>query len=107
MIAKGLIVDDGGAAFGWGVEQGHLGKTEIFCKFDPHNAEAQQAVDAWHFEQSDRAFKERYFALLGYRNEANATEEIGKALSSYHKWWFAIQKELDPNRVSPEGGALV
>ena len=31
LIAKGLIVDDGGAFFGWGVEQGHLGKTEIFC----------------------------------------------------------------------------
>ncbi|TAJ93584.1 MAG: FAD-binding oxidoreductase [Gammaproteobacteria bacterium] len=107
LIAKGLIVDDGGAAFGWGVEQGHLGKTEIFCKFDPHNAEAQKAVDAWHFEQSDRAFKERYFALLGYRNEPNATEEIGQALSSYHKWWNEIQKAFDPNRVSPEGGALV
>jgi glycolate oxidase len=27
LIKKGLIVDDGGAFFGWGVEQGHLGKT--------------------------------------------------------------------------------
>ena len=24
---KGLITDDGGGFFGWGVEQGHLGKT--------------------------------------------------------------------------------
>ena len=107
LIEKGLIVDDGGAAFGWGVEQGHLGKTEIFCKFDPQNAEAQKAVDEWHRSQAERALKERYFVLIGYRNEPNAKEEIGKELSSYHKWWLAIQKELDPNRVSPEGGALV
>lgn len=107
LIEKGLIVDDGGAAFGWGVEQGHLGKTEIFCKFDPLNPEAQAAVDAWHFEQSDRAFKERYFALLGYRNEPNAKEDIGRELSNYHKWWNELQKAFDPNRVSPEGGALV
>ena len=33
--------------------------------------------------------------------------EIGRSLSNYDKWWYAIQKELDPNRVSPEGGALV
>ena len=102
LIAKGLIVDDGGAFFGWGVEQGHLGKTEIFCKFDPQNPEAKAAVEAWHKEQSTRAFKERYFALL-----AGQDEEIGRGLSNYHIWWNEIQKELDPNRVSPEGGALV
>lgn len=103
LIEKGLIVDDGGASFGWGVEQGHLGKTEIFCKFDPQNAVAKQAVQAWHDEQSSRAFKERYFALLS----PGQPEEIGKALSNYHVWWNKLQKELDPNRVSPEGGALV
>ena len=102
MIEKGLIVDDGGAAFGWGVEQGHLGKTEIFCKYDPHNPEADQAVEKWHKEQSERAFRENYFALLVEKNP-----EIGKALCNYDKWWNAIQKEFDPNRVSPEGGALV
>ena len=31
LIKAGHIVDDGGGFFGWGVEQGHLGKTEIFC----------------------------------------------------------------------------
>jgi glycolate oxidase len=102
LIAKGLIVDDGGAAFGWGVEQGHLGKTEIFCKFDPQNPVAKKAVEDWHKEQSARAFKERYFALPQGQNE-----EIGRGLSNYHRWWNEIQKELDPNRVSPEGGALV
>ena len=46
---------------------------------------------------------ERYFALLA----PGQPDEIGKSLSNYHLWWRAIQKELDPNRVSPEGGALV
>lgn len=102
LIEKGLIVDDGGAFFGWGVEQGHLGKTEIFCKFDPQNPVAKKAVEDWHREQSERALKERYFALLMGQNE-----EIGRSLSNYHTWWNRIQKELDPNRVSPEAGALV
>ena len=102
LIAKGLIVDDGGAFFGWGVEQGHLGKTEIFCKFDPQNLEAKTAVEEWQKEQSTRAFNERYCALLAGQNE-----EIGRGLSNYHLWWNKIQKALDPNGVSPEAGALV
>ena len=82
LIAQGLIVDDGGAAFGWGVEQGHVGKTEIFCKFDPHNPVAKKAVKEWHSTQSARAFNERYFALLA----PGQSEEIGRGLSNYHLW---------------------
>ena len=102
LIQKGLIVDDGGAFFGWGVEQGHLGKTEIFCKFDPQNPEAKTAVENWNKEQSARAFKERYFAAL-----MGPTEEIGPGLSNYHLWWDKITKSLDPNGVVPAAGALV
>jgi len=64
-------------------------------------------VDEWHRSQCERALKERYFVLIGYRNEPNATEEISRELSTLHKWWHAIQKELDTNRVSPDAGALV
>ena len=53
LIEKGLIADDGGGFFGWGVENGHLGKTEIFCKFSPMNPEAWKGVDGWFDEQSD------------------------------------------------------
>ena len=102
LIEKGLIVDDGGAFFGWGVEQGHLGKTEIFCRFDPQNPEAAEAVETWHKTQSQRAFDERYFALL-----MGATDEIGRGVSNYHLWWDKINKALDPNGVTPEAGALV
>jgi len=102
LIKKGYIVDDGGAFFGWGVEQGHLGKTEIFCKYDPRNAEAKKAVETWQREQTARAFKERYFA-----STMGPQDEIGPALSNYHLWWRKLVKALDPNGVSPEGGALV
>ena len=102
LIKKGLIVDDGGAFFGWGVEQGHLGKTEIFCKFSPSNPEAKKAVETWQKEQTARAFKERYFA-----STMGPQEEIGPALSNYHLWWRKLLRAIDPNGVSPEGGALV
>jgi glycolate oxidase len=102
LIKKGLIVDDGGAFFGWGVEQGHLGKTEIFCKFSPSNPEAKKAVETWQKEQTARAFKERYFA-----STMGPQDEIGPALSNYHLWWRKLLRAIDPNGVSPEGGALV
>jgi glycolate oxidase len=106
LIEKSLIVDDGGAFFGWGVEQGHLGKTEIFCKFDPLNAEAKAAVEAWQKEQGLRALKERYFA-----NTLTSDEEvervIGPSLSNYHLWWRKLTAAIDPNGVTPGGGALV
>ena len=103
LIEKGLIVDDGGAFFGWGVEQGHVGKTEIFCKFDPQNETAKKAVEQWHKEQGDRAFRERYFAsLMGEKNP-----DISKGMCNYDVWWQKIQEALDPLGVSPEPGALV
>ncbi len=103
LIEKGLIVDDGGAFFGWGVEHGHLGKTEIFCRYDPSNAEAKKAVEEWHKEQTTKAFNERYFALTMGR----PADEIGPTLSNYHIWWKKLKEAIDPNGVSPEIGALV
>ena len=102
LIEKGLIMDDGGAFFGWGVEQGHLGKTEIFCKFDPGNPEAKAAVEGWQKEQNHRAFTERYFA-----STMGPQDEIGPALLNYNLWWQKITEALDPNGVSPLGGSLV
>ena len=77
LIKKGLIVDDGGAFFGWGVEQGHLGKTEIFCKFDPQNPEAKEAVEAWQKEQSMRG-------LL--RNATSLTHSRAKQMLRLMRW---------------------
>lgn len=102
LIEKGYIVDDGGAFFGWGVEQGQLGKTEIFCKYDPSNSEAKKAVETWQKEQTARAFQEHYFA-----STIDATPEIGKALCNYDVWWKKITQAMDPNGCAPEGGSLV
>ena len=90
-------MDDGGAFFGWGVEQGHLGKTEIFCKFNPQNPEAKAAVANWQKEQLERAFKERYFARA-----VGPAEEIGPALSNYHLWWKKVKESIDPNNAAAE-----
>jgi glycolate oxidase len=102
LIKKGYIVDDGGAFFGWSVEQGHLGKTEIFCKYDPTNEEARAAVLNWQKEQATRAFKEGYFAMT-----LGASDEIGAALCNYLTWWRKIQAAIDPNHVAADIGINV
>jgi len=102
LIQKGLILDDGGGFFGWGVEQGHLGKTEIFCAYNPQRQEAVEAVQKWRDEQKARAVRERYFA-----ETMDNSEEVSKDLCNYLIWWRKIHKALDPNDVSPEAGSLV
>jgi glycolate oxidase len=103
LIEKGLIADDGGGFFGWGVEHGHLGKTEIFCKFSPMNPEAWEAVDTWIAAEGARALDEKYFALtMGSAERIDA--KIGPALSNYHLWWDRVLAALDPNQVIPDRG---
>jgi glycolate oxidase len=103
LIEKGLIADDGGGFFGWGVEHGHLGKTEIFCKFSPMNPEAWKAVDKWTEEQAARALDEKYFALTMAPLD-QIDSRIGPALSNYHLWWDKFLAAFDPNQVIPEKG---
>ena len=103
LIEKGLIVDDGGGFFGWGVEQGHLGKTEIFCKFNPVNPEALDAVAGWAAEQWGRALGEGYFGNTMADDETLHTK-VGPALSDFHVWWERFLEEFDPNGVVPNGG---
>ena len=102
LIKDGHIVDDGGGFFGWGVEQGHLGKTEIFCLFSPANPVAQAAVEGWQAQETDRAFRENYFA-----STMSTTAEINKALGGYFTYWEEITKAMDPNGACPAGGSLV
>jgi glycolate oxidase len=102
LIQKGYIVDDGGAFFGWGVEQGHLGKTEIFCKYSPAYTEAKKAVEDWQKSEARRAFTEKYFA-----STIGADEEVNQALCNFNDIWKKLVKTIDPNGVSPEAGSLV
>jgi glycolate oxidase len=103
LIERGLITDDGGGFFGWGVEQGHLGKTEIFCKYSPRDEEARAAVGTWAKEQAARAVDEKYFALTIAALDDIETR-IGPALSNYHLWWYKVLDALDPNGVIPDKG---
>ena len=103
LIEKGLIADDGGGFFGWGVEHGHLGKTEIFCKFSPSNPESWKAVDAWEHDQNARAVDEKYFAITMVSDE-EVERRVGPALSNYHQWWYKTLEMLDPNGVIPAKG---
>jgi glycolate oxidase len=102
LIEKDLVVDDDGAFFGWGVEQGHLGKTEIFCRYDPVKPGAEEAVLKWKAEQQKRASDEHYFAMLW-----GPEDEIGKSLCNYQLWWSKLKKAIDPNGVALEAGSLV
>jgi hypothetical protein len=74
----------------------------VFCKFDPQNLKAKEAVENWSIAQSKRAYEESYFA-----NTMRPLDEIGPGLSDFHLWWRKVTKALDPNNVSPEAGALV
>jgi glycolate dehydrogenase FAD-linked subunit len=103
LIEQGLIADDGGGFFGWGVEHGHLGKTEIFCKFSPMNPKAWEGVDKWVEEQAGRALDEKYFSLT-MAPQDQIDNKIGPALSNYHLWWYKALAALDPNEVIPEKG---
>jgi len=40
-----------------GDEQGHLGHTEIFCRFDQSNSESAKAVQEWQKKVGERALE--------------------------------------------------
>lgn len=104
LIKQGLIVDDGGAFFGWGVEQGHLGKTESFCRYSPFMPEQKAAVDNWIRTQTARAFNEHYFVNLYLEGQM---EKVGPGLCNYHLWWKKFRQAIDPKGVTPEGGTAL
>jgi len=90
LIEKGLVVDDGGAFFGWGVEHGHLVRRKYFAD-TISEAGAEEAVQKWKAEQQKRASDEHYFAMLW-----GPEDEIGKGLCNYQSWWSKIKKAIDP-----------
>jgi glycolate oxidase len=104
LIDRGLVVDDGGALFGWGVENGHLGKTELTCKFEFTNKEAEKAVVGWLEEQSARAYNEHYFANFYL---AGQFEKVGPGLCNFDLWWKKAENAIDPNSLTDVGGALL
>ena len=104
LIKQGLIIDDGGSFFGWGVEHGHIGKTECLCRYGIFEPKAKEAVEKWTREQTMRAFNEHYFANLYLEG---MMDKAGPGLCNYHIWWRKLRKTIDPNGVTPEGGSAL
>jgi glycolate oxidase len=99
LIEKGLAVDDGAAffgCFGWGVEQGHLGKSEIFYRptADP---EAAKAAAEWRRETNMRALEGCFAVPMGLPPEI-----VGPRISNYLSWLGKINEAFDPNGVVPK-----
>ena len=100
-IEKGLAMDDGAAffgCFGWGVEHGHLGKSEIFYR----PTEAPGAVEAaaeWRKETNMRALDGCFAVPMGLPPDI-----VGPRISNYLAWLAKINGAFDPNGVIPKLG---
>ncbi len=101
LIKKGLVVADDGQQFGWGEEQGHLGHTEIFCRYNPYDAEAFKAVHDWMDKIGRAAIKGHYAVPV---NTAIPIEEIGAHVCNYHVWLGRLKKAFDPNLIGARTG---
>ena len=104
LIEKGLIADDGGGFFGWGVEQGHLGKTEIFCKYSAAGCGGSGGRRTRGRRSRRPAPSTRSTSRSRSRRSKTSTHTIGPALSNYHLWWYKVLDAFDPNGVIPDKG---
>jgi glycolate oxidase len=101
LIKKGLVIADDGQQFGWGEEQGHLGHTEIFCRYNPYDEKSSQAVQKWMERVGKRAL-DGCFAVPSMG--VLPVDVIGKRVSNYHAWFGKIKKAFDPNGVGEQTG---
>jgi glycolate oxidase len=101
LIAKGLVIADDGQQFGWGEEQGHLGHTEIFCRYNPYDEKSSEAVQKWMERVGKRAL-DGCFAVPSMG--VLPIEVVGKKVSNYHIWFGKLKKAFDPNGVGEQTG---
>ncbi len=101
LIEKGLVIADDGQQFGWGEEGGHLGHTEIFCRYNPYDEKSSKAVQDWLAKVGKRAL-DGCFAVpsMGIL----PIDVIGKRASNYHIWFGKLKKAFDPNEVGENTG---
>jgi glycolate oxidase len=101
LIKKGLVIADDGQQFGWGEEGGHLGHTEIFCRYNPYDEKSSKAVQDWLAKVGKRAldgcFSVPSMGIL-------PIDVIGKRVSNYHIWFGKLKKAFDPNGVGEQTG---
>jgi hypothetical protein len=94
LIKKGLVIADDGQQFGRGEEQGHLGHTEIFCRYKPYDAESSKAVQEWLEKVGQRAI-EGHFSVQSHF----PVETVGPHVSNYHIWFGKPKHAFDPNGI--------
>ncbi|HEY55556.1 MAG TPA: FAD-dependent oxidoreductase [Dehalococcoidia bacterium] len=101
LIEKGLVIADDGQQFGWGEEGGHLGHTEIFCRYNPYDEKSSKAVQEWLAKVGKRAL-DGCFAVpsMGIL----PVDVIGKRASNYHIWFGKLKEAFDPNGVGENTG---
>ncbi|HTY81606.1 MAG TPA: FAD-dependent oxidoreductase [Dehalococcoidales bacterium] len=99
LARKGLIIPDDGQQFGWGEEQGHLGHSEIFCRYNPYDAESTKAVQDWLGKVAQLAIDKHYSVPVHF-----PVETIGPHVSNYHILFGRLKKALDPNGVGEQTG---
>jgi len=96
-------MDDGAAffgCFGWGVEHGHLGKSEIFYR--PTTAEgAAAAAMEWRKATNRRALEGCFSVPMGF-----PPEEVNPRISNYLAWADKINAAFDPNSTVPKFGPM-
>jgi glycolate oxidase len=101
LIEKGLAMDDGAAffgGFGWGVEHGHLGKSEIFYR-PTSLPEAKKAAEDWRKETNRRALEGCFAIPMGL-----PPEEVNPRISNYLTWQSKVHAAFDPNGILSKGG---
>jgi len=101
LIKKGLVIADDGQQFGWGEEQGHLGHTEIFCRYNPYDEKSSEAVQKWMAKVGKRAL-DGCFAVPSMG--VLPVDVVGKRVSNYHVWFGKLKKAFDPNGVGENTG---
>jgi hypothetical protein len=100
-IEKGLAVDDGAAffgCFGWGVEHGHLGKSEIFYRATEADGAAEAAAE-WRKQTNMRALEGCFAVPMGLPPDI-----VGPRISNYLYWLGKVNEAFDPNGVVPKMG---
>jgi hypothetical protein len=98
LIKKGMIVADDGQQFGWGEEGGHLGHSEIFCRF-PTNPTAEKAVQEWGQETCRKGVEGFYAVPFASPMCALPIEDVGPHASNYHLLFGKLKEAFDPAKV--------
>jgi hypothetical protein len=104
LIKQGIAADDGGVFFGWGVEHGHIGKTEIFCQPDEETPEKIAAVQKWQKEATMAAL-EGCYCLPHMVNRM--PELLKKHASDYPQWLKKIDQAFNPKSLRTRMGNLM